>query len=411
MIRTILYSFFLLFTFSLGAQDLCSSDRLVEPIFEEVQVTNNVVFDAGIGPFNNDIDLVMNIYEPAGDELERRPVIVMAHGGSFVTGSRNNPVMVNTCTELARRGYVAASIEYSLFPFLVLGQPDSTDLINVITKAMGEMKSAVRFFREDGLGENQYRVDPNLISVGGYSAGAILACHQGMLDEDDVIDSFVQDAIDTQGGFANLGNRLGVSDEVLSIFSIAGSVYEVDFIDENSTPIYSGHGNADETVPYVFGLTGGVVNSHGSFNIHQEYEAQGIENQLFTFEGGGHSDIFTEAIFENDLLEMYENFFVWNKDQICGLLSSNDELALVETSIFPNPTDGELNFKFGNDLNSDYTIEVYNQIGQQMFSSQKFSNQTAQINLGSMNNGLYLVKINFDENYHAITRRIVIANN
>jgi len=411
MIRTILFSFFLLITLNLSAQDICSSDRLIEPIFSEVQITESVVFDQGTSNLNQEIDLVMDIYEPVGDDQERRPVIVMAHGGSFIVGTRKNEVMVNTCTELARRGYVAASIEYSLFPFLVFGQPDSTDLINVITKAMGEMKSAVRFFREDGLGGNVYGVDPDLISIGGYSAGSILACHQGMLDESDEISEFVQTSIDEQGGFANLGNRLEISDDVLSIFNIAGSIYQLDYIDENSTPIYSAHGDVDETVPYDFGLTGGIVNSYGSFNIHSSYDELGIENELFTFIGGGHTNIFSSAMFNDDLIQMYEGFFTWNKDQICSLLSSNDELAVVETDIYPNPTDGELNFKFGNDLNSDYTIEVYNQIGQQMYSSQRFNNQTASINLGGMNNGMYLVKINFEENHHAITRRIVIANN
>ena len=413
MIKTLLLLIVSICTIPMLAQSdgLCDGDRLIEPIFNEIEIIESVAFDVGVNTFNAEVDLVMDIYQPVGDDLDRRPVVVMAHGGSFVAGSRTNPVMVATCTELARRGYVAASIEYSLFSVLALGFPDSTDLVNTIVKGMGEMKSAVRFFREDGLGENIYGVDPDLISVGGYSAGAILANHQGMLDDGDDIDDFLRTAIDDQGGFENLGNRLEISDDILSVFNISGSVYRLGFIDQGSAPIYSGQGDMDETVPYMFGLTGGVVNTFGSFNINETYQSVGVESQLFTFVGGGHTDIF-EPPFADDLVDMYDGFFEFNKDIVCtALLSSSKDLPTTSASIFPNPSKGELNFQFSDDLNSEYNIEVFNQLGQLIHSSQQFNDTTAQIYLDNMDQGLYLVKVNFAENYQPITKRVVISNN
>ena len=407
MIRTLLLLIGSICTVPLFAQlnELCDGGRLVEPIFSEIQITESIVFDS-IGNF----ELLMDIYEPAGDALERRPLVVMAHGGSFLFGDRRNPVMVATCTMLAERGYVAASMEYSLLS-LSNGIPDSTDFVEVIIEGLGQMKSAVRFFREDGLGDNIYGVDPNLISVGGYSAGAILANHQAMLDEGDDIEEFLQTAIDEQGGFDNLGNRLDISDDVLSVFNIAGSIYRLGFIDENSAPIYSGHGDMDETVPYMSGITGGVLNTFGSFSINETYESVGGQSELFTFEGGGHTDIFDQP-FEQELMDMYNGFFEWNKEIVCNtLLSSSKELATASASIFPNPSQGELNFQFGNDLNSDYNIEVFNQLGQLIYSSQQFNTNTAQLYLDKMDQGLYLVKVNFADNYQPITKRVVISNN
>ena len=46
--------------------------------------------------------------------MKRRPLIIFAHQGGFLAGSRTDPYMVAACTRL---GYVAASLEYRLgFP-------------------------------------------------------------------------------------------------------------------------------------------------------------------------------------------------------------------------------------------------------------------------------------------------------
>jgi len=396
-----------------GQLDLvCEGDRLVEPIFSEVQITESVMFGVGTNVLNQEYDLLMDIYEPVGDDLTNRPVVVMAHGGSFVAGDRKNPVMVNTCTELAKRGYVAASIEYTLWPLIAYGfqLPDSTDLINVIALASGDLKTAIRFFNEDGLNDNTYGVNPGLISAGGYSAGAILACHQGMLDVDDELTEFVQTAFDEVGGIEDLGTNLEFSDDIISVFNISGSVYDVDFIDANSSPIYSAHGEIDGTVPYMFGLTGSIMTSNGSFNINQRYQSEGLESQLFTFEGGGHTDIFSDAVYADDLLTMYNNFFTWNKEQICSVIASNEYLEIASVNIYPNPTDGIVNFQLGRDLNTAYQVEVYNQLGQLFYTSQTFHEADKQLDLSHLEDGLYLVKINFEENYQPLTKRIVMSN-
>jgi len=412
MIRTLLLVIISISSAHLFGQfgEVCEGDRLVEPIFAEVQISESVKFGVGTNVLNQEFDLLMDVYEPVGDNLRDRPVVVLAHGGSFVGGDRKNPVMVNTCTELAKRGYVAASIEYTLFPFLTLGFPDSTDLINVIALASGDLKTAIRFFKEDGINENTFGINPGLVTAGGYSAGAILACHQGMLDEDDELTEFVQNAFDEVGGIENLGGNLEFDDDIISVFNISGSVYDVDFIDENSTPIYSAHGDMDGTVPYMFGLTGGIMTSNGSFNINQRYQSLGLESQLFTFVGGGHTDIFSAANFADDLLAMYNEFFVWNKEQICSIIASNDNLEKTSASIYPNPTDGIVNFQFGEQLSSAYQIEVYNQLGQLSYTSQKFQAANQHIDLSDLDLGLYLVKINFEENYQPVTKRIVISN-
>lgn len=53
--------------------------------------------------------------------------------------------------------YVAASIQYRLFPLFTLGFPDSIKIFNTAVKAVGDMKAAVRHFRDDAATVNQFR--------------------------------------------------------------------------------------------------------------------------------------------------------------------------------------------------------------------------------------------------------------
>ncbi len=399
-------------SFSLVAQDtsICDGDRLVEPIFSDIQVTDGVVYGVGVDVLGRDVDLLMDVYEPIGDDVEQRPVVILAHGGSFIAGTRKNDVMVATCSALAERGYVAASIEYTLWPFVPLGVPDSTDLIGVVVAALGDMRTAIRYFNEDGLTDNEFRVNPDLISVGGYSAGSIIACHHGMLDETDEVPEFLAETLDDRGGISALGSNFEYSDDAISILNLSGSIYLTDFIDENSLPIFSSHGDADGTVPYMFGLTGGVLNSHGSFNIAQRYDELGLENELFTFDGGGHTDIFSDAVFADRLEEMYDNLFAWNREQVCGLLStSSEDLFTTSARVYPNPAQNEINIELPNDLDSKFQIEIFNQIGQQVYHGSSMNNIKETIRLDNLENGLYVIQINFEEKYAPLAQRIVIA--
>ena len=54
-------------------------------------------------------------------------------------------------------------------------------MIDVVTKAVADFTAVVRHFKEDADTDNLYNVDPDLIFVGGISAGAIAADPCGSL--------------------------------------------------------------------------------------------------------------------------------------------------------------------------------------------------------------------------------------
>ena len=61
----------------------------------------------------------MDIYEPAGDTLDDRPIIFFMYGGSFISGSTDSWDIVSLCSNYASKGYVAVAIDYRLTPSLI----------------------------------------------------------------------------------------------------------------------------------------------------------------------------------------------------------------------------------------------------------------------------------------------------
>lgn len=188
----------LLLTISLRAQNPgCDGARFKSEVFSNVKRTT-VTYAQTVSHLNGLINLAMDVYEPEDDTLSRRPAVVMAHGGSFILGNKND--IRSECELLARRGYVVVSIQYRLFPFLALGFPDSIKIMDTAVKAVGDMRAAARFLRMDAATANQFRIDPDHIFVGGYSAGAVTALHYAYLQLDDDIPGFLANIIEQNRG-------------------------------------------------------------------------------------------------------------------------------------------------------------------------------------------------------------------
>ena len=111
----LLIIFFIAFGFS-------QNTRYLDEVFDEVTKTEDVIYgNAPDLPFwfwvesnTVDIDLDMDIYEPVGDTLTNRPVIIFAHTGSFFSGHNELEDVVDLSISAAKRGYVAISINYRL---------------------------------------------------------------------------------------------------------------------------------------------------------------------------------------------------------------------------------------------------------------------------------------------------------
>ena len=108
--NTIFLALILLCYLPLSAQltDCDCTNRYQTEIFDNIDVQTVTYSDT--------YSLQMDIYTPSGDVCVNRPLIILAHGGSFIGGSKSNPTVVDLCETFAKRGYVAASINYRLLP-------------------------------------------------------------------------------------------------------------------------------------------------------------------------------------------------------------------------------------------------------------------------------------------------------
>lgn len=303
-----------------GEVEVCETNRYSEITFTDVDSTTVTYASADASTGHTD-DLLMDVYTPVGDDLEERPVILWAFGGAFVSGDRSQ--MAGIARESARRGFVSATIDYriltSIFPL-----PDSTDIIDIAVKASSDMKAAVRHFRRDAATSNMFRVDTDNIYVGGLSAGAITALMVGLVDDEDINTPFLQGVIDANGGIdGNTGDsdNRSYSSSVSGVLSLSGGVYDINFLDATDPPIFSVHGDADETVPYgfdfvrVFGFD--LVKIHGSKAMFDYAQSIGLRNDLVTIEGGGHVDIYTDAEYSTARSNFYNLGFEFTKEEIC----------------------------------------------------------------------------------------------
>ena len=158
----------LIITFSFSQE--CDGARYQEEIFDNVYVTSGVYYGTGVqeGLFgDSDEDLYLDVYEPYGDDLENRPVIIMMFGGSFIGGSRTSSDIVELCTRYAKMGYVAVAIDYRLTLDLLIFANETT-AYKAAAKGIHDLKSAIRFLRMNDELYNDYRIDTNRIYAGGY---------------------------------------------------------------------------------------------------------------------------------------------------------------------------------------------------------------------------------------------------
>jgi para-nitrobenzyl esterase len=265
--------------------------RYYQPVFAAVTTTSNVAY-ATATAFNGAAQtLTMDIYQPAGDTVKRRPLLIFAHQGGFVTGSKTDPYMVAICTRMARLGYVAASINYRLgFPLTGFAQPaDTPGVAQAAIRGMQDMRAAVRFFRQDAATAKAYRVHSSYIVVGGSSAGAFIALATGYLDKASEVPAYV--GLATLGGLEGTGGNAGFSSAVAAVLNLSGATENPVSIEAGNAPLCSVHGTADATVPYLQGRVGSLLPPkyvYGSGRLHPRATAVGVRNTLRRFSRAGH---------------------------------------------------------------------------------------------------------------------------
>lgn len=253
--------------------------RYRDAIFENVTTTSDVIYGSAVDQQGQTVSLTLDIYEPKGDSVTRRPVVVWVHGGSFAAGSKTSPELIDQSVTLAKKGYVNASIEYRLSTGGCSAAAATTSCVTAIQHAMHDAQAAVRFLRANA---TLYGIDEERIAIGGTSAGAITALNVAFNTED----------------VGESGNP-GYSSFVRAAVSLSGAKI-LGTANSGEAAIHMFHGTSDGLVPYAWATS--TLN---------EAKAAGVHAYLTTWPNAGHVPYVEHR---SEILDQTANFLFWELD-------------------------------------------------------------------------------------------------
>ncbi|MEM0998048.1 MAG: alpha/beta hydrolase [Bacteroidota bacterium] len=264
---------------------LADGTRFKDLVFSEVTSERDVKYGQNKSAAGREVDLFMNIYQPAKDTMLVRPLVILAHGGGFTSGQKED--FDDMAQAFAQAGYVAATISYRLM--------DEGGLKTAVVDAVQDLMAAIRYFTKD----NAYRVDEDNVWVGGFSAGAVMALHAAYFRENELASApqEIVDHLNATGGFSGNSGNPGASEKIKGVINIAGGLFRADWVSAGEPRLVSVHGTRDKDVAYTKDPAA-ANNPNGDFTegsglIHPIADRVGIVNQLKAIERGKHGAFFT----------------------------------------------------------------------------------------------------------------------
>lgn len=276
--------------------------RYSEELFTSVRM-DSVQYDASH-------NLWMDIYTPEGDDATDRRLVMLAHGGAFVYGSRKNVRLVELAENLARRGYVAVSYSYRLAPDINT-MYDSIASLGVVVRSMVDGTNALRYMMSSASAGNEYGIDPDEVALGGTSAGGVLSLHMAFVDQNDSLSANLHQHIMTEGGWEAHLNQTS-SNRIKAVISLAGGLHKTSWMDANGPELVMAHGTWDPIVPYYCGNAlnnPAAVQLCGTGSIVPEADALGIDHSELIFPETAH-------VPWNDDADMWDQVLIFTLEEL-----------------------------------------------------------------------------------------------
>lgn len=327
--------------FPLQSQGYCEEDCI---LLNEVHPVDYMDVVYGTAPTIDESDipfftsLRLRVYYPADLQAgERRPLVVLVHGGGFVAGNYSD--YFEQARQLAELGFVAATIGYRLckrvdcliaaglsFPCNVSW---NNSLVPSAYVAAVDVLNGINWLKQHAF---EIPLEPENIAVGGHSAGAWTALHAAFMDQDEVNSVCAGCGIWPD----YLGAPLPVVTGIRAVFPMSGAILDTTWIDEDESDIsvMLVHGTHDGVVFYgtapVYPCCGTYqVPVHGSGTIAEYLDQQGAAYYLLTGNGFGH-----------DILDPQWRSFI--EEQLVGFLTQalvceGGWTAQLHTEIVRNP--------------------------------------------------------------------------
>jgi alpha/beta superfamily hydrolase len=408
--------------YQLKAQTPCASGRYATDVFTNVTTTSNVVYGSNVSAGGGTTSLNMDIYQPTGDVETNRPLIIWAHGGSFIGGTKTDGDMVSLSRAFAKKGFVCASINYrlGLTPF------DSVGAVKAVLRAVQDMKASIRFFYKDKQTTDTYKIDTNNIFIGGSSAGAITALHTAYLDKSCEVNYYINPTdLTNLGGMDGYSGNQCYSSKVKGVINLCGALGRYGWIQPGDVPFCSLHGTNDATVKYNRGYAAPLgiqlILLDGSRMLKEQANAVGVTNSFYTWYGKDHVPYVSSTTYMDSTVKFVRDFLIttmgcsetpfFNPNTPTGIANlytmsacttnvtlSCSPVGISELeqqtlwSVYPNPATDKFTIQL-DELKAQGKIEIFDLTGKLIYF-QNINGKNTEINTKDFSVGIYFIKIN-----------------
>jgi para-nitrobenzyl esterase len=409
--KIIILNIFNILSLFATAQVHCVEGRYDTPLFSESEIErmNGVIYGSALD-FNGIMrDLPLDIYRPipALDEIEKKPLVVFIHGGGLNSGVRDNPLPVFICKELAKNGFITASIDYRL-GWLEFGEcaGDTASLQRARYRADQDARAAVRFLKENA---DDYGIDTNYIFLAGASVGTTISLYTAYAEQADYYDYQTEGL----GALDSSGNTFyNHTIDIAGVFGSGVGIERPGIIERADIPVLFFHGTCDFAVPYIqaplFYCYEPVryMTYYGSRYLADKKRLAGQTYWIYTNERGDHGAVDTTT-----MMEQVQPFL---KQILCGIPESKEiyeyhrdgcvvsHIDTIEMEIAPNPVENTLNVEVRSGASGIANIRVFDAAGREvMYIKEDFLAPIMSWNItlppATTSGGLYLLQILINE--------------
>jgi alpha/beta superfamily hydrolase len=392
-----------------------------------ITATTGIAYGSNITYTGSTQTLTLDFYEPTADTSHARPLIIWAHGGSFISGTSADADVDTLCHRFAKKGYACASINYRLG----VSSFDSLGFIPAVIRGVQDMKAAVRFFYKDKQTTNTYKIDTNNIFIGGSSAGSFIALHYQYLDKVCEISPAYISASDLTalGGLDGTSGNAGYSQKVNGVIDLCGALGVYAWLEAGNLPLCSMHGTADGTVNYSRGEVlppAHILYADGSCMIYKRAECVGVQDNFYTWLGAPHvpyaGSTATEIAYMDTTVNFVHDYLLQRLNRSCtplqpadpaygpvtlytytstcdGTVQSNCTTGIeknkansLSVSVYPNPSNSDVTVSFTNANAVVYSVELTD-ISGRVVKSATTKEAAYTLERSTLTSGVYFLKV------------------
>lgn len=339
----------------------CDGGRFLNKIFPTVKSTKNIAYTTAINSGGYMQKVLMDVYEPANDTAQLRPLVIFEHGGAYWTGTKDYQSQIAMGEEFAKRGYVLSSATYRLeSSFISLLFQEL--MLKAVARGVQDTKELVRYFYNSARdSSNPFRIDTTKIFLCGASAGSFNVMHAVYLDSSDNLNPQWRTWLDQVGGVFGNYDFINFGTDILGVVNINGALGDKSYLNNQQTNFLSVHNVHDPEIPFNRGKPYSIptlMDVDGSNILHAQANLLGIYNPFYIIPTVGHTSFstdffgFVEQPYFDSTVWYMNNFFTHQLG--CSTITSVKKPHQNKSiNVYPNPTIDEF-----------YLPEIQSYIGQ-----------------------------------------------